>query len=255
MNCYASYCLELQQMRIVERKELKLKEPILVAGLPDMGNVAGIGMNHLVKALSADLVAEIEADFPPYVVHKGGLAEFSRSSYKFHSAGMLVFSGEFQPPSSPRLYELCNHVLGYAEKLGVRQVFTIGAAYTEGLNEEPRVFGVVNKKDLIPVLEKYQILELEGEGRITGFNGLLMGLGTERGLDSICLLGEIDNPHIKQPGAARRILETLGKILSIQIDVAELVEQEKRIREHLKERLEHGGIREPKPERPQHYVA
>jgi proteasome assembly chaperone (PAC2) family protein len=37
----------------------KLKNPNMIAALPDMGNVAGMGMDFLVKKLKAKLFAEI----------------------------------------------------------------------------------------------------------------------------------------------------------------------------------------------------
>ena len=41
--------------------------PYMIAALPDMGNVAGIGINFLIKKLEAKLFAEIYAYWPPYI--------------------------------------------------------------------------------------------------------------------------------------------------------------------------------------------
>lgn len=42
----------------------------MLAALPDMGNVAGIGMQFLAKKLNAKLFAEIYSYWPPYVTYK-----------------------------------------------------------------------------------------------------------------------------------------------------------------------------------------
>ena len=70
---------------------------------------------------------------------------------------------------------------------------------------------------------------LQGEGQISGFNGLIMGLAKERNLDAACLLGEIDNPNIIQPRAAQSILQVLLKVLDLPaFDMAQLGDEERR---------------------------
>lgn len=72
---------------------------------------------------------------------------------------------------------------------------------------------------------------LEGEGQITGFNGLVLGLARERGIDAICILGETDDPAVVQPRAAQRVLEYLIRMLGIKpLDMQELEEGERRKR-------------------------
>jgi len=227
-------------LELVELSEVKLTSPTLIAALPDMGNVAGMAMEHLIKILGSEPVAEIRMDHPPFVVHHGGYAQFSRVTYKVYADkgnGLLLFSGGSQPPSSSKLYELCETLVGYAQRLGVKRVISLGGAYAEDMGEEPRVFGSVNRKELLEELRERGILELQGQGRITGFNGLILGIAFERGMDGICLLGEIDNPNVKQPGTSARVLQTLGRLLGLQVDVAELFEEDRKIREHL--RVEH----------------
>lgn len=246
-------------MDLLVRSEVKLDSPTLIAALPDMGNVAGLAMNHLMKVLKPELVAEIHGDYPPYVVHHAGYANFTRSTYKIHAdeaKGLLTFSGDAQPSSSSKLYELCGRLLDYADKMRVKRVFSLGGAYAEDVKDESRVFGVVNKKELLGELKERQVLELQGDGRITGFNGLVLGLAHERGIDGICLLGEIDNPNIKQPGTASRVLQTLGRLLGLELDVTDLMEQEKKIKEHLKAEHARGEMeRKTEAERLPRYVS
>jgi len=86
----------------------KLKNPNMIAALPDMGNVAGIGMDFLVKKLKAKLFAEIYAFWPPAVSYEKGLIQYNQSSYKFHyckKENLVIFSGEFNPSDPRRLYE------------------------------------------------------------------------------------------------------------------------------------------------------
>ena len=76
-------------------------------------------------------------------------------------------------------------------------------------------------------------IELIQEGRISGLNGVLLGVATERGLRGTCLLGEM--PHIliqfPFPKASLAVLRVFSSLASIELDTHELVEQS-RIMDH-----------------------
>ena len=210
----------------------KLKNPIMIAALPDMGNVAGIGMDFLVKKLKAKLFAEIYAFWPPASSYEDGIIKYDQSSYKFHFSekdNLVFFSGEFNPSDPRRLYELCYEVVDMAKKLKVSTLYSIGAALKQPNPEEPKIFGAATDPKLLELLKKEKLELLKGKGQITGFNGLILGIAKEKQLDSICILGEIDNPNVIQPKAAEMILTKLLRILKLKpLDTKELKEEEKR---------------------------
>jgi proteasome assembly chaperone (PAC2) family protein len=210
----------------------KLKNPNMIAALPDMGNVAGIGTDFLVKKLKAKLFAEIYAFWPPAVSYDKGLIQYNQSSYKFHyceKENLIIFSGEFNPSDPRRLYELCYEVVEMAKKLKVDTLYSFGAALRSPSPAEPKLFGVVSSSNLANILKKQKIELLNGKGQITGFNGLVLGIAKEKNLDSICILMEIDNPNIIQPKATQTILVKLLELLKIKsIDMKDLEEEEKR---------------------------
>jgi len=210
----------------------KLRGPSMIAALPDMGNVAGIGMDYLVKKLKAKLFAEIYAFWPPAVSYEKGLIKYNQSSYKFHyceKENLVIFSGEFNPSDPRRLYELCYEVVEMAKKLKVDTLYSIGAALRTPGPTELKLFGVASSANLANLLKKQKIELLNGKGQITGFNGLVLGIAKEKNLDSVCLLMEIDNPNIIQPKATQTILVKLLELLKIKpIDMKDLEEEEKR---------------------------
>jgi len=210
----------------------KLSNPNMIAALPDMGNVAGLGMDFLVKKLNAKLFAEIYAFWPPGISYDDGLANHDQSSYKFHyceKENLILFSGEFNPSDPRRLYELCYEVVDMGKKLGVDTLYSIGAALRQPSPTEPKLFAVATTTKLLSEIKEQQIDLLSGKGQITGFNGLILGIAMEKELDSICILGEIDNPNIIQPRAAQTILTKLLQILNLKpLNMKELEEEEDR---------------------------
>jgi len=65
-----------------------------------------------------------------------------------------------------------------------------------------------------------------GEGMITGLNGLLLGVAKARGIDAVCLMGEV--PYYLQgapwpyPKASIAVLEVLGRVMDVQLDLSDL---------------------------------
>src|SRR5574337_244768 len=116
-----------------------------------------------------------------------------------------------------------------AKKLRVNTLYSIGAALRQQNPAEPKIFGAASNAKLVSLIKKEKIEILNGKGQITGFNGLILGIAKEKQLDSICILGEIDNPNIIQPRSAQLLLEKLFQILKLKpLDLKELMEEEKR---------------------------
>lgn len=210
--------------------------PRMVAALPDMGNVAGIGLAYLAKKLDAQLYAELYSFWPPFVSYKDGIASYRQASYRFYSVeqhNLIIFTGDFNPADPRRLYEVCYEVLDMAGRMDVQALYSIGAALRQAIGSQQdggsKIYAVANSPAMAGKLAEAGAELLRGEGQISGFNGLIIGLAKERGLDAACLLGAIDNPNIIQPKAAQAILEVLVKALGVPaFDMEQLAEEEKR---------------------------
>ena len=194
------------------------KKPILIAALPDMGNVAGLCLNFLVKKIDTKIFAEIYSFWPPYVTYKKGIINYMQSSYKFYENSeynIIVFTGDFNPTDPRRLYELCYEVLKIADMCNVKILYSLGASLKPINSIEKLVYAAVNKPSMINMINKFNLQILEDEGQITGFNGLILGIAQEFDLDGICLLGEIDNKNVIQPKTYQEILKVLLNIINL----------------------------------------
>lgn len=223
--------LILQGIKIHYKPKFK-ENPIIIAALPDMGNVAGLCQKLLLNKIETKLFAEIFAFWPPYVTYNKGIINYSQSSYKFYASikyNIIIFTGDFNPSDPRRLYELCYEVLKMAQEFHVKTLYSLGASLKPINTIEKLVYAAVNKIDLVKFLQNLNIQILPDDGQITGFNGLILGISKEYNLDAICILGEIDNPDVIQPKTAQEILKVLLGILNLSfIDLSELDEEEKR---------------------------
>jgi len=231
-------------------KQPKLKKPDLLVGWPGIGNIGIITVDTLRSRLRAEEMGEIEPwDFfyPTKVRIKDGVLddlEFPRNKFyykRLKDKDLMFFIGEEQPSGrgktyaeGGKAYEMANLVLDVAEKFGCRRVYTSGAAVALTHHMvPPRVWAVATTRDLVNEARNYVntvlMSEVEGrgnEGNITGLNGLLIGVAKKRGLEGICLLGEIPDylsrVPFPYPKASKSVLEVLEIILGVSIDFGNL---------------------------------
>jgi proteasome assembly chaperone (PAC2) family protein len=237
-------------MGIKLHKHPRLKSPVMIIGWPGIGNIGLIAVDTLRELTKAEELGEIESyEFfqPSKVVIKSGLLEdleFPTNKFYYrHIEGqdLIFFIGEEQPrrqatsdyAEGDEAYQMANLVLGVAKKFGCQRVYTSGAAlslmhHTMG----SRVWAVPNTERLIKEIKGYPntilMSEIEGrggQGYITGLNGLLLGVAKKRGLDGICLMGEIpiylQGLPIIYPKASKSVLDVFSDILGIDIDLSQ----------------------------------
>jgi len=227
-------------------RQPELEKPVLICGWPGIGNIGLLAVDTLRRVLKAEEFAEIEPwDFfyPEKVSIINGLLrdlEFPTSKFyytRLEQGDLILFIGEKQPTEGERMYStgekayrMANLVLDVAERFGCRRVYTSGACVSPVHHTlKPRVISVLSSEKLTAEVEKYQNTILmseiggrEGEGVITGLNGLLLAVAKKRGLESICLMGEIpdwlSSSPFPYPMASRSVLEVFADILGIKID-------------------------------------
>ncbi len=211
-------------------EKLKMRNPILVEGLPGIGNVGRVAAGYLVSELKMKKVAELLSPhfLPLVILHEDSVAHLLKCEF-YHYRGktrdIVVLTGDTQSISPEGHYDFCDKVLHYAESIGVREMITMGG-FAEGQQvAEPRVIGAVSDKKL---LKKYGRFDIDfGKerqiGTIVGASGLLIGLGKERGIDGICIMGEtVGLPLMTDPKAADKLLHVLAKMLDLKIDLSKL---------------------------------
>ena len=228
----------------------RLRQPDMIVGWPGIGNIGVITVDALRQQIEAEELGEIEPwDFfyPAKVIIKGGVLqelEFPTSKFyykKLADRDLLLFIGEEQPSGRGRMYaeggkayEMANLVLDVAERFGCRRIYTSGAAVALTHHSlKPRVWAVATDRSLLAEVKSRMntILMSEVEGRgdlgnITGLNGLLVGVARKRGLEGVCLMGEIPDylsrVPFPYPKASQSVLEVLASTLGINVDLTAL---------------------------------
>jgi len=242
-------------MKIHFKEKPSLRNPTLIAAWPGMGMLARMSADYLIQQLDAKQFAEIRSPSSD-IYFKDGMGKLSQYRHRFYywhgkQGDLIVCSGEIQPQSLSELKELANQVLDVAEEFGAKRVYTF-AAVPNPRDVKPRVFGVVNKPELGEFLREKGVQLVSGDGRITGLNGLLIGIAQQRKIEGICLLCEIRYLDIPQPRSVQTVLNTLTKILGIEIDLSELERQAEEMEQKIEKMREHRTPQEGRPKEPRY---
>ncbi len=247
-------------MKVTERKPLilsyepHLNSPRLILAWERIGYVGIRSISYLKDKLAAREFGILEPCnfYNMEIPVKEGIIELPESRQgKFYywentnGADLIFYAGGREPPK--KRYEYASLILEAAERLGVRELYTVCAIASPGFKkDDPKVYGVVNDASLNHTLEEYQVIPLESVGltrvsfyenrgalkvvqypmpekkmSLTSMNALLLSLAKERKLPGVYLLAEI-SPYalnISNPGSSRAVLQVLTNMLNITLDL------------------------------------
>jgi proteasome assembly chaperone (PAC2) family protein len=210
--------------------EPMLNDPVLVAAWPGMGYLAKISADYMRRRLRAKLFAEITY-YQNAIVYKDSLAELPPIKHRFYAVNkrnLIICVGDAQPSTPEEAMRLASIVLDVAERYNVKRIYTM-AAYPNDYEEEPRVYGVYTEEGLRDELESHGVGFIEGEGAVNGLNGILIGVAKSRGIEGVCLMGEIRYANVPQHISSKAVLERLTAILGLEIDTTQLVRRAEKI--------------------------
>jgi proteasome assembly chaperone (PAC2) family protein len=216
----------------------KVNSFTVFASLPDMGRVGGLVSSFLASNLEPKHIANIISNPKPWVNVKDGVIESARDIYKIYFSDrekLLILTGEVQPEDHRELLELCNTFLDFCSSIGnVKRLYTAGGSLNEMLTGEPRVVGVATNPQLREILDSSNVDTLGSEfTTITWFNGLILGMASDRNIEAIGFYGEISDKSIPQPLAAKSIVKAFARIEHLSISTKPFDVQYEEVLDHI----------------------
>ena len=213
-------------------KGQKLNNPILIEGLPGIGNVGKVAIDFLIDELKAKKLYEITSyTFPHSVfVNEDNLVELPRIEIfykKFNNKrnDLILLSGDVQPVDEVSSYEFSDKILDILEKFKGKEVITLGGIGLAEIPKKPKVYCTANTKKIIQKYKNGMVNDqLYGVvGPIIGISGLLLGLAKRRNIDAISFLAETyGNPMYLGIKGSIEILKVLDKKLKLNISMSRL---------------------------------
>lgn len=206
----------------------KLKNPVLIGGLPGIGNVGKVTVDFLIEALKANKFAEISSyRFPSSVfVGEDNLVSLPQVSlyYKRTKGYDLMFlAGDVQPIDEASCYDLCNVVLDIFEKYEGSEVITVGGIGLQKIPKYPRLYITGTDHKTINRY-KFALRDIYGVvGPILGVTGVLVGLAGKRGIPAVSLLAQtFAHPAYLGIKGSREALKAISMRLGLDVNIQKL---------------------------------
>src|SRR3989338_10844393 len=217
----------------------KLNRPVMVEGLPGIGNVGKVSVDFLIDELKAVKIYEINSyHFPNSVfVNEDNLVELPIIEVfykKFNDKrnDIILVGGDVQPVDEASSYEFSDKLLELFRKLNGNEVITLGGIGLGEIPKKPRVFCTGNSKDII---KKYSSDDVNSKlygvvGPIMGVSGLLVGIAGKHDLKAASLLAETyGHPLYLGIKGAKEILKVLNSKLKLGINLDKLDQEIKNV--------------------------
>lgn len=228
-----------------------LHNPVLLEGLPGIGNVGKIAVDFLIEEFRAEkLYSFFSYKFPYSVfVNEHNLVEMPQLALyykKFNGKrkgssaprDLLLLTGDIQPIDEESCYLFCEEVIKIAKQFKCSEIITTGGIGLQTVPEKPRVYVTANTSRIFNDYTRPH-LRVEAEtfgvvGPIVGVSGILLGLSQRYKEEAVALLAEtFGHPMYLGIKGAKEILRVLEAKFSWNINLhkmsREIIELEKEI--------------------------
>lgn len=213
-------------------KKPKLKNPIMIEGLPGVGNVARVAVDFLISKLKAKKYMEIYNYYFPNSVFitNENLIQLPKAEVYYCKNGgrdIVFVIGDVQPGDEYASYVFSEKIIDIAQELGVTEIITLGGISSRGEDGTPKVYAACTEKKYIDPLKKTGVrFDRKGAIIIIGAAGLMLGLGQLRKINGFALLADTNaEPNVIGFNAAREIVKVIAKYLKLKIQ-AEKIDKE-----------------------------
>ncbi len=225
----------------VKTASVQLKNPVLIEGLPGIGNVGKVTADFIIDQLKAKKIFEFHGRSIPHSVFvtEKNLVELPRIelfAVKAKHRDILILAGDVQPLSEEACFEFCELVLHVCKDLGCKDIIALGGIGLKQVPKNPKVYCTGTEKATVQAFVKATGVsnKLYGVvGPIIGVSGVIVGLAGREKMANIALLAEtFGHPMYLGIKGAKELLKVLNDYLKLKLnlkqlddDIAELEEE------------------------------
>ena len=230
-------------------KKPVLKNPVLIEGLPGIGNVGKIATDFIIDELKAKKIGEFRSySFPHSVfVNEDNLVELPSieiyvKQFKNGKNDLLFIAGDIQPTEEQSCYQFTEAVLDMVQEFKCSEIITLGGIALKQVPKQPQVYLTGNMRDIVKSYQRGTALnnKLYGVvGPIVGVSGVLLGMAARRHIKAVSLLAEtFGHPMYLGIAGAREILKVLNNKLSLKLNMKQLQKEMEEIEKEVGEKPE-----------------
>jgi len=193
----------IDEWEIIEHANPKMLHPILIEGMPGIGNVGKISMDVLIDELKATLITSFYSKNLPnsVFVNEDNLVDLPKIVMyykKINGQDFLFLTGDVQPVTEHASYTFSDIIIQICKDFDCRHIVTLGGIGLKNIPDNPKVYITGNDKAFVEDISnlfKKKKLTFETKiygmvGPIIGISGLLLGVSKKNNIKAYCLLSE-----------------------------------------------------------------
>ncbi len=217
----------------------KLKDPVLIEGLPGIGNVGKITVDFIKEELKAEKLYDLFSNHFPHSVFVNDKNIVELPTIEIYYAktknknDLILLVGDVQPIDEVSSYDFCDAVLNICETLKCKEIITLGGIGLQTMPETPKLYCTSNDKEITNKYSKDTKMSTKIYGivgPIVGVTGLLVGLSKKRNMQGIAILSEtFAHPMYLGIRGSKEILKILDKKLNLNLNMNKLESEIKKI--------------------------
>jgi proteasome assembly chaperone (PAC2) family protein len=212
---------------------LQLKDPVAVVGSPGLRSVGKLAVDALIEQTKAEPIADLYSVHLPSVyqtepsyaadpslpgmggaIVEAGNLDLPKVQFYASTSPAIIFARGYHPNFDGQTC-VAEKVLDYLTEMHVKRMIVI-AGYGA---KEPKVVCAANKPTLLADMKEKYDLGIGYKGPFMGFSGLVFGLSTLRGIESVCLFSgtqpKQDDLEFPDKEAAARAVAKAKQILGL----------------------------------------
>lgn len=235
--------MEEWQVTQLTKTKPKLTNPLLIEGLPGIGNVGKVAVDFMIDEVKAKpLYSFFSYKFPHSVfVNQKNLVELPRLELYYKKGkkrDYLFLTGDIQPIDETSVYTFCEAVLLIAKEHGCQEIITTGGIGLQHVPEKPKVYATATSTEQLEAYTQKQ-LKVQKDifgvvGPIVGVSGVLLGIAQRHEIEGVALLAEtFAHPMFLGMKGAKEILRVIEKKQKLGISIDKLTKEAAQIEQEL----------------------
>lgn len=221
-------------------KNVDMKGNTLMEGFPGAGLVGPMTISYMIEKLNLNYIGYIESNmFPPLIsIHKSKPLPPIRLYHSEKGKFLCVFS-EFSIPTD-LTYEMTDKLMELIKTKEFDGVLSIGGMPIKEMNEKylNNIFCIASDKEIMEKAIKNGLKPIS-EGLSTGISALLMVRCAREGISNVDVLVPVVG-NITDPKYAELAIESINKLLNLDIDIKELKKEAEIVEKKIKELIQKG---------------
>jgi uncharacterized protein (TIGR00162 family) len=235
--------IHINEWEITKYSNQKIINPIIIEGMPGIGNVGKISMDILIEETKAKLLMSFfSKNLPNSVfVNEENLVDLPKMELYYKHIGTqdyLFLTGDVQPVNEHASYNFCEMIIQLLKEFNTKHLVTLGGIGLSTVPETPKIYITGNDKNFVQEITKsftkqkfvYEPKIYGMVGPIMGISGLLLGMARKQNLKAYCLLAEtFGHPVYVGLKGSKNILYILNKYYKLNINLDKLDKEIKKV--------------------------